>query len=331
MQTSVASLNADQIADELRSFVARVVKANGGSTSARRPAHRVKFHWPPHPISYSFHVLATDWKGKASFQAHGETFDVEVANTPYGVFGRCTDIWHEDRGDTMEEMLANLKASSEPLFQRQLSISRTLELPTRFTGHVRELSALDQLKLLYCEDRDIANEARTEIETHASSCLYFPGLISILDDREHPNRRSAQWCVLDLFESLPDFCHEEDEEMEAVRAMKDLIWSAEDDYARTIYKAGVVLGGHIPYRHGGPTLLECLYAPSKIGRRSAIHGLFHVVEWIPEMRDLVASALERVAANDPEPVLREFAASMAEDIAASAQDHRIEPVFPEES
>jgi hypothetical protein len=135
---------------------------------------------------------------------------------------------------------------------------------------------------------------------------------------------------LDLFESLPDFCKQEDEELEAVRAMKELIWTAEDDYARTIYKAGVVLGGHIPYRHGGPTLLECLYAPSKIGRRSAIHGLFHVVEWIPEMRDLVVGALERVAATDTEPVLREFAASMAEDIAGAAQDHRVEPVFADE-
>ncbi len=330
MQSSVASLNAEQIANELRAFVARAVQANEGSTVAKRPAHRVKFHWPPHPISYSFHVLATDWKGSASFEAYGETFEVEVANTPYGVFGRSKELWHEDRGESVEEMLASLKASSEPLFQRQLAISRTLELPSRFTGHIREIPPLDHLKLLYCEDRDIANEARTEIETHASSCLYLPGLIAILDDRSHPNRRSAQWCVLDLFESLPDFCKLEDDEIEAVRAMRDLIWTAEDDYARTIYKAGVVLGGHIPYRHGGPTLLECLHAPSKIGRRSAIHGLFHVVEWIPEMRDLVSESLRRVSQNDPEPVLREFAASMAEDIAVAAQDHRLEPVFPDE-
>jgi hypothetical protein len=54
------------------------------------------------------------------------------------------------------------------------------------------------------------------------------------------------------------------------------------------------------------------------------------VEWIPEMRDLVVSALERVASSDTEPVLREFAASMAEDIATGAQDHRLEPVFSDE-
>ncbi|HSI73102.1 MAG TPA: hypothetical protein VK934_07975 [Fimbriimonas sp.] len=325
------SLNAEQIAAELRAFVDRAVAANGGSTVARRPAHRVKFHWPPHPISYSFHVLASDWKGRAAFEAHGETFEVEVANTPYGVFGRCQDIWHEERGETLDEMLKNLRASSVPLFSRQLIISRTLEQFGRFKDHVRDLTPLDHLKLLYCEDRDVANEAKTEIETHASTGLYFPGLISILDDRRHPDRRSAQWCVLDLFESLPDFCETEEQELEAVRAMRDLIWTAEDDYARTIYKAGVVLGGHIPYRYGGPTLLECLSAPSKIGRRSAIHGLFHVVEWIPEMRDLVVAALERQAEVDEEPELREFAASMAHDIADAALEHRIEPVFPEEN
>jgi hypothetical protein len=291
----------------------------------------VKFHWPPHPISYSFHVLASDWKGQATFEAHGETFHVQVASTPYGVFGRCQEIWHEDRGETLEEMLRNLKASSVPLFSRQLIINRTLERSGRFTGHVQDLPALDHLKLLYCEDRDVANEAKTEIEKHASSCLYFPGLISILDDRRHPDRRSAQWCVLDLFESLPDFCQAEKEEREAVRAMRDLIWTAEDDYARTIYKAGVVLGGHIPYRFGGPTLLECLQAPSKIGRRSAIHGLFHVVEWIPEMRDLVVTSLRRQAQADPEPELRDFAESMAHDIEDGAVDHRIEPVFAEET
>ena len=322
-----ASLSPTEIADELRAYIKRVVVANGGSTATKRPAHRVKFHWPPHPISYSYHVLASDWTGRASFDAYGETFEVEVADTPYGVFGRCAALWHEDRGKTVEEMLANLRQSSEPLFQRQLQINRTLEEEGRFRGHIRDLCALDKLKLLYSNDRDVANEARTDIETHASSGLYFPGLIAILDDREHPNRRSAQWCVLDQFEALPDFCRNEAEEIEAVRAMRDLMWDAEDDYARTIYKAGVVLGGHIPHKHGGPTLLECLNAPSRIGRRSAIHGLFHVVEWIPEMRQTVVERLREVAASDPEFQLREFAGSIAEDLAHGASDHRREPVF----
>jgi hypothetical protein len=189
-----------------------------------------------------------------------------------------------------------------------------LEIEGRFKGHVGDLGPLEHLKLLYCEDRDVANEAREEIETHARSGLYFPGLIAVLDDRRHPNRRSAQWCVLDLFEALPTFIESEREELEAVRAMKGLIWDAEDDYARTIYKAGVVLGGHLPYTYGWPVLLECLHAPSKIGRRSAIHGLFHVVEWVPQMREQVVEALREVAANDPEPILRDFAAAMADDV-----------------
>jgi hypothetical protein len=112
--------------------------------------------------------------------------------------------------------------------------------------------------------------------------------------------------------------------------MRDLLWDAEDDYARTIYKAGVVLGGHIPHVYGGPTLLECLHAPSRIGRRSAIHGLFHVVEWIPEMREQVVADLKVVAHSDREPLLREFASLMADDIDTGAFDHIQEPMFPDE-
>src|SRR5207244_1266378 len=113
--------------------------------------------------------------------------------------------------------------------------------------HLRELTPLDLLKLLYCEDRDVANEAKTEIELNASNHAFFPSLVHVLRDRLHPNRRSAQWCVLDLFEDLPSYCDSSQDEVAAVDAMKTLIWDAEDDFARTIYKAGVVLGGHLPY------------------------------------------------------------------------------------
>ncbi len=318
------------IREELNAFVERSVAANGGSTKAIRPSHRVKFHWPPHPVSYSFHVLASDWTGRTSFQAHGETFDVRVAKTPFGVFGRCEEIWHEERGDTEEEMLRCLRASSEPLFQRQLATNRALERAGRFTGHMRELAPVDLLKLFYCEDRDVADEAHTVVDTHSSDRTFFPGLLFILQDRRHPNRRSAQWCVLDLFEDLPTFCDTEADERAAVAAMRDLIWDAEDDFARTIYKAGVVLGGHIPYVHGGPTLLECLRAPSPIGRRAAIHGLFHVVEWVPEMKERVVTALRDHAPTDPDPRLRHYAAAMAEDIENEDMDHEPDPVFPGE-
>jgi hypothetical protein len=325
----VAKQAADLV-EALDGFIGREVERNGGSTAARKPAHRVKFLWPPHPVSYSYHVLASDWTGSASFIAHGEKLPVEVATTPYGVFGRCNAIWLESRGSTVEEMLVEMERGAEPLFHRQRLIGACLETKEAFSGHIRDLQPADLLKLLYCEDRDVANDARIEIETHVNAHQFTPALIFILRDGRHPNRRSAQWCVLDLFEDLPSFCPTEAEQLEAIEAIKDLIWNAEDDYARTIYKAGVVLGGHVPHRLGGPTLLACLNAPSKIGRRSAIHGLFHVVEWMPTMRDEVVRALQVAAKVEKQPALKEFARLMSRDIAAGSYDHIPEPVFPEE-
>jgi len=330
MATTQNDQGPQEIVQHLHAYVDRAVALNGGSTRARRPNHRVKFVWPPHPVSYSYHVLSTDWKGSASFEAYGESFPVQVANTPFGVFGRCPSIWHEERGETEEEMLQRLRVTSQPLFDRQLAINVALERPGRFTGSIQELGRCDLVKLLYCSDRDVANDASIEIEVHASDRIFFPALVSIIADRRHPLRRSAQWCVLDLFEDLPSFCQNAQDEASAIMAMKGLIWDAEDDYARTIYKAGVVLGGHIPHAHGGPTLIECLEAPSRIGRRAAIHGLFHVVEWMPEMRDTVVSELQKSAKNDPDEVLRNYAAMMADDIANSDTDHTPDPMFPEE-
>lgn len=318
------------LVEAIDAYISREVERNGGSTVARKPAHRVKFNWPPHPVSYSFHVLASDWTGTASFEAHGQTFPVEVATTPFGVFGRCNDIWLEARGESLQGMLGEMKRTAEPLFRRQLLINRCIEQDGRFTGHMRDLAPVDLLKLLYCEDRDVANDARLEIETHTYPSNFTPALIHILRDQRHPNRRSAQWCVLDLFEDLPSFCRTPESEKEAVDAMKGLIWSAEDDYARTIYKAGVVLGGHLPHEYGGPALLECLDAPSKVGRRSAIHGLFHVVEWMPSTRDQVVEALQKAADRETVPELKEFARLMSRDIAHADYDHIPEPVFPEE-
>lgn len=322
-------LEAEGVA-ELRSFCERARDLRGSSAPIK-PAHRIKFHWPPHPISYSYNVHASDWTGQARFEAYGETFDVEVARTPFGVFGRCQSIWHEDRGESIEDMLANLRKSSEILFRRQLTINHTLERPGRFIGHISELPSLDLLKLTYCEDRDVAHEARTAIEAHASEPFWLPLFIAVLRDELHPFRRIAQWCVLDLFEALPTFVRDTEREAEAVAAIKALTWDAPDDYARTIYKAGVVLGGHIPDPFGAVALIECLDAPSRIGRRSAIHGLFHAVEWMPEMSETVVSALRLSAQTDPEPILRDFAAAMANDIEAGETDHVVEPVFAEES
>jgi hypothetical protein len=328
---AVKSEHADSaLVEELRAFIEDSVAKAGGSTAAVDPGHRVPFHWPPHPISHSFHVLASDWRGKGKVEIHGEVFPVRIARTQHGVFGRIDGLWMEGKGETDEQMYEALRKTAEPLFARQFSIAETLGLQGRFAGSIRDLPDVDLLKLLYCRDRDVAHEAQVAIELHASAGIFGPPLIEVLTDRRHPNRRSAQWCVLDLFEDIQSFCRATDEEARAVAAMRDLLWDAEDDYARTIYKAGVVLGGHIPDRHGGPVLLECLHAPSRIGRRSAIHGLFHVVEWHPQSRVSVIKALEEVAAHDEEPVLREYAALMARDIASGQLDHVGEPLFGDE-
>ncbi len=326
---NLGSVTAEDLVQGLRAAIERAV-ARAGSSVALKPGHRVRLHWPPHPVSYEYHLSPGNWTGKARFEVEGEGFEVIVARTSHGVFGRCVELWHEDRGDSEQEMLENLTQSSMPLLRRQLAINRALERSGRFTGHIRELGPLDILKLLYCDDRDVAAEAQTEIETHASNGLFLPALVEIVRDQSHPNRRIAQWCALDLFEDLPSFCSKPEDERMAVDAIRDLIWTAEDDYARAVFKAGVVLGGHIPNVDGGETLLECLRAPSKIGRRSAIHGLFHVVEWIPSLRDKVVAALDDAAKVEPEPLLAEFAALMARDIEAGDSDHIPEPVFPDE-
>lgn len=322
---------ADEIVSSLRAFIEEAVRQNGGATESKKPGHRKPFHWPPHPISYAYHVLASDWSGKAQFESHGETFDVEVAKTPHGVFGRCNKLWHEAKGDSLESMLENLKAGAEPLFNRQFTISRCLGRTERFQSNIGDLPPQELVRLLYCEDRDIAHSAKTSIETHASLRVFGPALVEILKDRRHPNRRTAQWCVLDLFEDLQSFCPTEAEQAAAVSAIRQLIWEAEDDYARTIYKAGVVVGGHFPAEVGGDVLLHCLKAPSRIGRRSAMHGLFHVVEWDPASRARVVAALQEAAETDPEPLLRDYAAHMASDIERAEMDHILEPSFPGEA
>ncbi len=324
------ALSPGETRRELKAYVAREVERLG-TTEAAKPAHRVKFFWPPHPVSYSYHVLTSDWSGAATFEDHGETFLVKVARTPYGVFGRCEAIWHEERGETEEEMLGRLKESAEPLFRRQLLIARSLERDGRFTGEIGALEPLDWLKLLYCPDRDVANEAHWHIERARDRAVLLPALLFVLDDRTHPHRRSAQWCVLDLFEDLPSFARTPDDETEAVASVASLLADAEDDYARTVYKAGVVLGGHLPHRGGAEALLGQLESPSRIGRRSAIHALFHVVEWLPECREEITKRLRVHARAESDSLLSRFAANIASDLEHERSDHVLEPTFPDES
>lgn len=317
---------ARQVRESIEDFL-----ASSPAAAAVDPGPRIKLRWPPHPVSYAFQVHASDWSGSAEVKIHGETFPVRVARTSHGVFGRSEELWVEGHGVDEAAMLRNLAKEAEPLFQRQLAIAATLGLSGRFKGHVRDLPSQDLVKLLYCRDRDVACEAQTEIETHASSHVFFEALLLILEDRRHPFRRSAQWCVLDLFEDLASFAESPEDEARALAAMRRLLWDAEDDYARAVFKAGVVLGGHLAHEQGGRILIECLKSPSKIGRRSAIHGLFHTVEWFPGMRDEVLAALGHVAEHDAEPLLRKFAHSMAADIERENYDHIREPSFPEES
>ena len=83
-------------------------------------------------------------------------------------------------------------------------------------------------------------------------------------------------------------------------------------------------------REGAGELLQPLLVQAGLPEERAIHGLFHVVEWLPELKEAVLLALKEVAAEDPEPILRDFAGSMANDIEAGGIDHHPEPVFPEE-
>lgn len=320
-------------ADELKAGLMRFVAAEAERSGARAvdPGHRVPFKWPPHAVSHDFKVREDQWTERAEFVLHHEAVEVEVAKTEHGVFGRSPKFWAEARGRDLEEMVEALAAALEPLFARQECIACCLGRPGRFDGRIADLEALDLLKLLYCRNRDVGREAQTIIETSHERQVLMPLLIGILEDRLHPFRRAAQWAVLDLFEDLPSFCADAEDEAAAVRAMKGLLWDAQDDFCRTVYKAGVVLGGQVPTPIGGDALLESLHAPSRIGRRSAIHGLFHVVEWQPERRSEVAAALEAASRRDPEPLLQAFAAQMAEDIAEARYDHTEEPTFDEDA
>ena len=324
-QTSVA------IVDELKKFISDGLAAAGGDATPQKPSHRVPFHWPPHPVSADYHVLPSDWTSRAQLEAHGETFDVQVAKTSLGVFGRCERLWNEARGDTLEEMLENLLSECEPYFRRQFLIGETIGRSGRYDGLLQDLGPIELLRLLYCTDRDVAHEAHTIIETRASSGLCSDALVEILRDKSHPARRIAQWCVLDMFEDLPAFFRDTSGQNRAVDAIKGLMWDAEDDYARTIYKAGVVLGGHVCTGPAADALVECVSAPSKAGRRSAIHAVFHLNEWMPPRRGQILTKLRNAAVTDPEPLLREFASCMCRDIESGASEHVTEPLFPDEA
>lgn len=319
--------SGQRLAESFALWLRQEVERLGGAQAPIKPSHRTPFHWPPHAVSHSYHVHPTDWTSGSSIELYGESFRVQVAKTPFGVFGKIEELWLEARDDTEESMLHSLRVAAEPLFRRQFLISGCLGEHKRFVGTVRDLPDLSLFKLLYCEDRDVSYDATTVMELRARRCDYLPAMLLVIADDGHPWRRAAQWAVLDLFEDFQSFCRTPEEIERTVQAIKALMWNAGDDFARTIYKAGVVLGGHIPASAGMSALMSCMSAPSRICRRAAYHGLFHVVEWEPTVRESVIAAMRAAAAEDPDPQLQIYAGRMADDIASGGTDHVEEPVF----
>jgi len=97
-----------------------------------------------------------------------------------------------------------------------------------------------------------------------------------------------------------------------------------------VYKAGVVLGGHVCDDPAAAALFHCFHAPSRIGRRSAYHASFHLAEWRPDLRSQVLERLRQAALTDPEPLLAIFADKLADDVDRGEVDHVMEPMFPDE-
>ncbi len=322
-------VQAEQIRDRLIESIDRAVARFGGTT-AIAPGHMSPWHWPPRAPSLEFNVLPGQFQESELIVIDGERFPTKIAETPYGVFGRVDRLWHEARAQTVEEVREKLIHMADPWVLRRHQIGSLIEQPGRFDGLISELEPLQLLQLLYAADRSIGHEAITVIESHSNPHLFGPSLVAILEDRRHPMRRAAQWAVLDMFEDLPSFCASSAQMTASIEAMRGLIWDAEDDYARAIYKAGVVLGGHVCTLEAAEALLACFSAPSRIGRRAAYHASFHLAEWMPEQRERIVAMLTEASTADPEPVLREYCAAMSRDVAAGDTDHVADPFFPEE-
>ncbi len=325
-----SEFTSNELLVRLETIISLAIEKANGNTKPIKPGHRVPFHWPPHAISHDYHVAASAFNEKHVIQFRGVALECLIARTPFGIFGRVVDLWNEAKADSAEQVLAMLKEGVTPWFDRYDTITDCLGREERFTGHLSSLGYDDLIALLFCPDRDVAHNALIEIEKHASTGIFAPALIRILDEDQHPYRRIAHWCALDLLEDISAFAPTEQEQSQVIRAIKDLIWRAEDDYARAIFKAGVVLGGHICSHESADALLECFKAPSRIGRRSAIHASFHLAEWLPSRRNDIVNRLNEASRIDPDEQLRQFAAAMARDVKAGAADHVDEPIFLEE-
>ncbi|MBL8060943.1 MAG: hypothetical protein JNK63_09545 [Chthonomonas sp.] len=315
---------------ELETWIKSEVAKQAGDFSAVKPGHYKPWRWPIHPVSYDYHIPASEWHGSAILEHAGQSFPVVVARTPWGVFGRCEILRAEAKGDSEEDMLLTLLDTCEPLFGRRNQVGELLGLGGPYQGRMRELDALSLLKLFFAADRSIAHDAQKELETKGGLATYGPALVAILNETKHRHRRTAQWLVLDLFEDLTSYCPGPEAEAEALAAIRNMMWNAEDDFARTIYKAGVVLGGHVCTPDAAETIIELMSAPSRIARRSAMHASFHLCEWMPIRKNQVMETLRRATEEDSEPLLRAYSAGLMKDIQNEVVDHIAEPIFDDE-
>jgi len=327
-----ARINTNQeertkLAQSLREFITADCLRLPQSPNPVKPDHYIPWKWPVHPISADYRLHSADWTSGETATIDGIEYPILVTTNDFGVFGKCEALRCEALGNDHGAMIENLRMAAKPLLKRRQIVGEILALEGPYMGTIRELTTLDLLKLFYASDRAIAYDAQVQIETGPDHRLVFEACVEMLLDRKHPNRRTAQWLVLDFFEDLPSVASSPENEKIAIDAIFGLIYDAEDDFARTIFKAGVVLGGHICSQYSAERLIELTKAPSKIARRSAVHACFHLVEWLPESKQEVLTAVSLVAQIDSEPLLRTFAASIVRDIAADELDHMLEPKF----
>jgi len=320
----------NHFAKAIREFIITDANRLPKSPNPVKPDHYVSWKWPLHPVSSDYRITAAEWNDGGIASIGGVDYPILIATIEKGVFGRCEALRVEALGPDRSSMIFSLNKAAKPLLKRRSSISEILGFDAPFVGSIRDLSTLEQLKLLYSRDRTIAHDAQVEIETGPFHKHVFDACIEILNDRIHPHRRTAQWLVLDLFEDLPSVTAIAEDDNTAIDAIFRLMDEAKDDFARTIFKAGVVLGGHICSDYCVETLIKLTRSESRIARRSAVHACFHLVEWLPECKDMIVAAVQFSAQNDSEPMLKSFSAGIARDILAGEVDHVIEPTFKDE-
>jgi hypothetical protein len=323
-------VTSSHVLEAYAASVERAVAAAGGQTRAIKPGHRIPFNWPPDLPSHRYHLRPDQWKPGGVLNVRGEDLTFDFAETDYGFFGRVEHLHNEALAENLEDLKVKLAEGCSPWFDRMEAIGRALGLPGRFRGSMTELTSDSLVTLLTCPDRDVAATAVSKIERRASEGVFLPSFLAILREARHPYRRIGQWCVLDMLEDHSAFAKTESEVTEVCAAIRDMMWDNPDDYARVVYKAGVVLGGHIVTPSAADALMACLNAPSRYARRSAMHAVFHLAEWMPERRIDIVAALKKAEVNETEPLLRAFAGHQARDVENQATDHVQEPVFPDE-